>query len=58
MLDWEMLFNAIQAGGVVGLLAMAVYAGYRGWVYPASVVERLIPRIVEETLRQLREEQK
>jgi hypothetical protein len=44
----------VQTGGVIGLLALAVYAGYKGLVVPRSWLDEIVPMIVAETIRQLR----
>lgn len=39
--------------GVIGLLSLALIAGLKGWVYPASIIDAVIARTVERVLDEL-----
>lgn len=61
-MELETILSTINAAGTVGLLALMVYIGYKGLVVPRSLVnelleraERLVPLVVAETIRQLKE---
>lgn len=34
------ILNAIQVGGLIGFMTLAIVAFMKGWIYPASVVEK------------------
>lgn len=55
MEDIDAILRLIDAGGTIALLLLAVYLGFTGRVVPASLLERLIPRIVEEVIAKLEE---
>jgi hypothetical protein len=49
------LFTYINTAGVVGLLALGVWLGFRGEIIPAKQLERIVRITVIEILDELQE---
>lgn len=53
MEELDAILRLIDAGGTIALLLLAVWLGFTGRVVPVSILEKLIPRLVEEILEEL-----